>query len=60
MFHFLASLSLELLTPLSFFSLTNLMFWWLLCNNKILIKTVFIDDQLSASDVLINKDKQTH
>ena len=60
MFHFLASISLELLMPLSFFSVTNLIFWWLLCNNKILIKTVFIDDQLSASDVLINKDKQTH
>ena len=60
MFHFLDSISLELLTPLSFFSLTNLIFWWLLCNNNILIKTVFIDDQLSASDVLINKDKQTH
>ena len=60
MFHFLASISLKLLTPLSFFSLTNLTFWWLLCNNKILIKTVFIDEQLSASDVLINKDKQTH
>ena len=60
MFHFLDSISLELLTPLSFFSLTNLIFWWLLCNNNILIKTVFIDVQLSASDVLINKDKQTH
>ena len=60
MFHFLDSISLELLTPLSFFSLTNLIFWWLLCNNNVLIKTVFIDVQLSASDVLINKDKQTH
>ena len=60
MFHFLDSISLELLMPLSFFSLTNLIFWWLLCNNNILIKTVFIDDQLSASDVVINKGKQMH